>query len=144
MTDKSNIGVALTKCYYCNKNDRILMNTRLTPTKARQVETAHGKVIDMEPCNECSDLMKKGIILLTIDPEKSSPSWEKESIPNPYRTGGFFVVTEDFCKRVFPPVMFEWARKHRFMYIEHKAAEGMGLFQQVMENTGIEGASDEG
>ena len=88
----------------------------------------HGKVIDMTPCNKCTDLMKQGIILITIDPDKSEPGWNRASMPNPYRTGGWFVVRDEAVERFAPSELAEWAKKHRFMFIEHQAAERVGLF----------------
>lgn len=125
---KPEIGVALTKCYFCNEDDTIVMNTRLTEHMAKKVEDMHGKVINMDPCNECKEYMKQGIILLTIDPEKSDPDWNEDQFPNPYRTGGFFVVKEDFLDRILQPSMFEWAKKNRFLFIEHEMADKLGLF----------------
>lgn len=55
-----NLGVALTKCFFCNKDDAIILNTKLTPFFANRVKEAHGKVISMDPCNKCRDFMKMG------------------------------------------------------------------------------------
>lgn len=92
--------VALTKCYFCNKDHQVLLSTR-PHTFNRKVAEAHGKVIDMSPCNECEAFMKRGIILITIDHAKSEQDWNKERMSNPYRTGGWFVITEDAFKRIF-------------------------------------------
>lgn len=130
MPDAENrIGVALTRCYYCGEGDRIVLNTRLTPEHARRVEEMHDKVIDMDPCQKCKDLMSQGIIIITIDSEKSGEGWEKSDTPNPHRTGGFFVLTEEACGRFMPPELFDWAMKHRFMFMEHEGAENLGLFE---------------
>jgi len=126
---KPELGVALTKCYFCGENDTIVMNTRLTKHMAEKVEELNGKVIHMNPCNKCQGYMKQGIILLTFDPHQSDPNWNEDPMPNPYRTGGFFVVTEEFLSRILQPEMFEWAKKHRFMFIEHEAAGKLGLFE---------------
>jgi len=125
---KPELGVALTKCYFCGKDDTIVMNTKLTEKMAKKVEGMHGKVINMDPCPECKGYMEKGIILLTIDEDKSEPGWNEDSMPNPYRTGGFFVLKDEACERFMSPDMFEWAKKNRFLFIEHEAAKALGLF----------------
>jgi hypothetical protein len=85
--------------------------------------------------------MKKGIILITIDDAKSGEDWNKPPLrneerqgwmPNPYRTGGWLVITDDAAKRMFPQ-MADWAIKHRFMFIEHEAAKMIGLFDATPE-----------
>src|ERR1043165_3388894 len=121
--------VALTKCYFCLKDDKLLLNTR--PDKFnKHVAEAHGCVVDMDPCVECKKHMQDGIILISIDPEKSEPGWNKERIPNPYRTGGWWVIKEHAVKRMFNDHggALAFALEHRWMFIDHKAAEQTGLF----------------
>jgi hypothetical protein len=143
------LGVALTKCYYCGEGDRIVLNKLLTPSMAAKVEKMNGCVMDMKPCQKCASFMKQGIILLTIDSEKSEPGWNKppsmdqgdpiyrrpserrQFMPNPYRTGGFFVLKDEAIERLLGPgPMLDHAKKHRFMFIEHRAAEDLGFFAQ--------------
>jgi hypothetical protein len=130
-----NFEPALTKCYFCNEASTILIHKR-----GKSLKELDGKVVNMEPCPKCIEYMKLGVILITIDDAKSgAPSspdfhWSKEKMPNPYRTGGFFVVSEDFIKRVFnPPELVAQVLKHRFSFIEHEAAEKLGLFQHVSQ-----------
>ena len=100
----------------------------IEPYLMKKVQEMHGKVVDMAPCPKCEALMKQGIILLTFDPELSDKGWEKEAMPNPYRTGGFFVVTEDACKNLFNEKMFAYVQQRRWVFIEHEIAEEIGLF----------------
>lgn len=150
MRDNKRLAVALTKCYFCGESGDIVIGKQFVsgPDKS-MVEKMDGHVLNMEPCSKCTELMKKGIILITIDNAKSEPGWDKPKpmvmkkswdrqyevpgIPNPYRTGGWFVVTEDYLRRAFDnvPEMVEWAAKHRFLFVEHEAAELMGLFKAV-------------
>lgn len=52
-------------------------------------------VWDYEPCEECKGHMTRGIILISVDESKSDDK------NNPYRTGGWCVVSDDAIKRVF-------------------------------------------
>lgn len=134
------LGVALTKCYFCGGDNSILLNKILVPEMKGKVESCHGKIVDMTPCPSCEKMMKMGVILITFDPEKSEPGWNRPSphateeerrrfMPNPYRTGGFFVVRDEFIQRVFQPdEIAGWALKNRWMFIEHEAAVRMNLF----------------
>lgn len=129
MDDKT-FEVALTKCYFCGESHELLMNRVLTRSAAKKIKEMHGKVLDMSPCNKCEDLMKRGVILITIDNEKSSPGWNRDKFPNPYRTGGFFVLKDEAIRQaIHPESMSEWALKYRWMFIEDEAARMMGLFE---------------
>lgn len=107
MSATPDFEVALLKCFFCGDDSEIVLNTRLTPRDAANVRAMHQKVAHMEPCNKCKDLMKQGVILLTIDVKKSDPNWNrppsgderKNWMPNPYRTGGFFVLTDNGIRR---------------------------------------------
>ena len=168
---ENNLGVALTKsaCKLCGKveDDTIILNKVLTKHMAKKVEEMHGKVLDFmpEPCDECKSYMEQGILLISIDEEKTVASHQEEvtslehSIAdaerktwssvrtnqikemkdllahirnnltyNPWRTGGIFVVTEDFVTRAFPEKLVDAVIKKRASFISHEVATGMGLF----------------
>jgi len=94
MYGESGFGVALTKCFYCNEDSDIVLNTRLTKHMAEKVEGMHGKVINKNPCSKCEGYMKQGIIVISIDGEKS-----KGDMDNPYRMGGFYVMSADGVRK---------------------------------------------
>ena len=129
--------VALTKCYFCGESDKILLAKTYNRTKngmepVHDLKPFHGKVVDMEPCQKCADYMKQGIILIGIDEAKSTPGWNKEKIPNPYRTGPFLVVKEEAIDH-FPlrgkgaDNIRGFAKKYRFMFVEHEVLEKLGI-----------------
>lgn len=127
-------NVALTKCFYCGGDDRILLATRYRSdgSPVQDLGHAHGAVIDMEPCNKCRELMGLGVIFLTIDEKKSPPGWNSERIPSPFRTGGFFVVKDDAVRRIINATsLADWAIQHRWMFIEHEVAERLGFFRMA-------------
>lgn len=125
--NRPNKGVGMTLCYYCGKPNAVVLDRHIV-NHSTQIGMIHNKVVDMQPCSECEDYMKQGILLITIDDEKSPPEWDKQAMPNPYRTGGFFVVTEEACKRCLPDDLYNWASVMRWMFIAHDAAEAIGLF----------------
>lgn len=129
------IGVALVKeaCPVCAKtfDGPIVMNTKLTKPQADNVKEMHGKTVGFlgEPCDKCKGFMEKGIIIVTIDPDKT------EDKRNPYRTGGFFVVREEFVERLIEDRnMLDDVMKRRVMMIDHKMAEHLGLFELAKQN----------
>lgn len=161
-------AIALTKCFFCLGSNEILIQRKNINFTDRRIERLNGHVVNMHPCSKCKELMKQGVILITIDDEKSGKDWNKPPadcpacngagyidqwsnrrceackgdgkgghsfIPDPYRTGGFFVLKDDAIRRAIHPAdMAEWALKYRWMFIEHKAAEMMGLFAIAKAN----------
>lgn len=139
------LHVALTKCFYCGEDDRILLATKYHHTKdgmqpVKDLQPLHNKIIDMEPCRKCADWMEQGIILLGIDSAKSEPNWNKPPapnaitgkqehwLPNPWRSGTFSVVKEEAFRRMVPDkAMQEFALKRRFMFMEEEAMVMMGI-----------------
>ena len=129
--------VALTKCFFCGEDNDILLHRSL-----KDISECHGKVVHMNPCSKCAELMQQGVLLITIDDEKSDRDWnipptdKKEArnwMPNPYRTGGFFVIRDEAIQRILDSQMASFATEHRWMFIEHAAAEAIGLFDSVSD-----------
>lgn len=129
MDNDDNFAVSMTRCFYCLEDNMIVLNTLLTMKNANTVRSMSGKVIDMTPCSKCDDLMKQGVILITFDPKQSDPEWYKSNFPNPYRTGGFFVVKDDAMRRIITDKrVLDFALKQRWVFIEHEVGEKLGLF----------------
>lgn len=136
MGEKLPWAVALTKCFFCGGDGNIIIPRTLTQKVANSVEEMHGKVVDMNPCNKCKELMKQGVILITFDPAKSEKDWNKHGpVPNPYRTGGFFVVKDEAVRRIFNDEggATAFALKYRWIFIEHAVAVQLGLFEHRTE-----------
>ena len=119
--ETNNFGVALIRCFFCGKDKGLIMNTLLTSKAAKAVKECNGKVIDLEPCNECKELMRQGVMLFEIEKVPDDPS------QRPKRTGRMAVVKdsafdnfpdEDFKKQVL---------ERRFGFIQSELWELMGL-----------------
>lgn len=129
--------VALTKCFYCGEDNELVLHKRLG-----DVSQLQGKVTSMNPCSKCQEFMEKGVILIGIDDAKSENGWNippdkgsqaaKENwMPNPYRSGDFIVMKEEALDRVInSPEMVAWAKKHRWIFIEHSALVHMGAVKE--------------
>lgn len=88
MDDKSYVGMAT--CFVCGKPKHILLDRRMKDSLPREA------CYDREPCDECKGYIKQGVILISVkDGEKSD---------NPYRTGGWCVITKEAFSRMFPDV----------------------------------------
>jgi len=108
--EKSYVGMA--NCFFCNKPSMILIDRRLRNTLPMNVG-----VIDMTPCSECRSYMDKGVILISIKDDTKEEDM-KGPQPNPYRTGGWVVMTDEAVERLFPTEFSKAAIKMRFMFIE--------------------------
>ena len=125
--NRNKLGLAITKCFYCgNDKNQIIMNTHLTEKAAEEVEKMHGKVVDMEPCDECKKYMGLGIICISCkndDPE--------------YRTGGWAVISEDGFKKLgnaMDKELYEQILKQRFCMIQDEVWDRLGLPRGVEIN----------
>lgn len=121
MNNNNNLGVAIPTCFFCGRDkNEIIMNNTLTPFHKRKVEEDHGKYIDFQPCSECAEYMKQGIILVSIrDGEKSK---------NPYRTGNYAVVKEEAIKNwIEDKDLAKRICQVRFCFIEDTTWDKIGL-----------------
>lgn len=122
MQDKK-LGIALTKCYFCGKDDKIVMNTRLTTYFANKVEKMNGKVIDKEPCDECKKLMKMGVMLISV----------KDDDPE-YRTGSIAVIKDEAIKKIFQKEEEETLLKMRCGFISDSLWDAIGIPRENIDN----------
>ena len=105
--------VAMPKCYWCMKDKGgILLHTR-----GKDISEIHGKAIDKEPCDECKALMEQGVILISVKDEE-------EGSENPYRTGGWWVITLEAFNRIFEGLDTD---KQRVYFIPDNVCDKIGL-----------------
>lgn len=108
--------VALMQCFYCMKDKGVLLHKRLAPV------LPHRMCVDHEPCDECAGYMQQGVILISVDESKTTDK------KNPWRTGGWVVVRDDFIRRVFnPPELVEHVLTKRVAFMPDDAWCMLGL-----------------
>lgn len=116
-----NFEVALVRCWFCGEEKGLIMNRRLTKKAAQQIREAHGRAIDLEPCNGCKKLMEQGVMLFEIVKVPANP----QDLPE--RTGRMAVVRdsafENFPDRDFANQVLE----RRFGFIQAEFWDAMGL-----------------
>lgn len=134
MKNEQRFPVALLKCFLCGGDGDIIIGKRATsaPEGESKVEKMHGKIMHTEPCGKCKEYMKQGVIIITIDPEKSG-----DKIEDAWRTGGWFVVKENAVKRMAEVSTDEGKKainqaiSKRVLFMAHDIAETLGLFDLV-------------
>lgn len=124
------VNPMLTVCFFCqeDKNEIILWGQLNAEQRkalgAHNGCAPHKLCIDRAPCNKCKEYMAQGIILISVDEEKSA-----KDINNPWRSGAWLVVKEDAVKRfgIEPPELLEDILTKRVAFIPDDAWDKLGL-----------------
>lgn len=135
--DNDWVGMGL--CYYCNKPKEVLLHRRMSKTLPREA------VYNVEPCHECAALMDQGILLISVkdgemeneerkrkvhnQAQRSLPERKRTPyIDNPYRTGGWCVVTDDLMRRMLKPgELLDTILQQRVCFMPDKVWDHIGL-----------------
>ena len=142
MTEKSHVGMA--RCFFCGKEDQILLETRFDPATGhlRQTLPRDCGVVNMIPCHECEGYMKQGILLMSVRAgemnvvEKERYDHEiamkgerhpRPFIPNPFRTGGWCVVKQEAVERMLVEPLLSQVLRCRWCFVEDDVWNAVGL-----------------
>ena len=134
LSEKHGLNPSITTCFYCGKDAGIILPGLAGEKMAKQMGHSDGQmpmhcgVIDMTPCSECEDFMKKGVILIGVkDGEEGSD--------NPYRTGEFFVVKDRFIEDLLEnnDKLKDTVLKQRFVFMPQAVMEMCGLIDKKGE-----------
>lgn len=120
ISEKHGLNPTVPVCFFCLKEkNEVLLLGRLRG----DLEAPHKAVFDYEPCDECAGFMDKGIILISVDPEKTLSDKD-----NPYRTGGWCVVKSEAISRwPLPEQSIVNILKKRVAFIEDELWDKIGL-----------------
>ena len=131
---KHGVNPAIPLCFLCNepKNEVILAGYMGGKEAPKNV------VWDKVPCDKCKKLMRKGVILISMDEAKS-----KGKEDNPYRTGGWVTVTDDFITRVFTPETATAILARRVAFMSDEVWDKLGMPRGPVEGVPSELPDDE-
>lgn len=135
---KHGLNPTLTTCYYCNEPaDLLLVGSQTKRFKELGLASSDGEmkmnigVIDARPCAKCQDYMQQGVILISMrDGEESEMETAKHEkrLANPYRTGGWIVVREEYIRRVIDsPILTRQILRQRVCFVPDSAWDKIGL-----------------
>ncbi len=135
------VNPMLMNCFYCDKPSGIALLGEIRSDVKRGLAEAgapvgedgsaprQGVVLDMEPCRDCMKYMGIGIIVISVDEEKS------DDLKNPWRTGGWCVMSEDWARRlVKPPELLESILNRRVAFIPDAVWDRLGLPRSSQES----------
>lgn len=114
-TEKSYVGMY--NCFYCNEPAGVVLDRRLQDTLPKNIG-----VINHEPCSKCAALMKQGVLLISVDESKI------DDPKNPWRSGGWCVVTDACIRRmVTPESLATQILKHRVAFVPDEMWDALEL-----------------
>jgi CRISPR/Cas system-associated protein Cas10 (large subunit of type III CRISPR-Cas system) len=117
LSEKHGVNPSVTVCYLCGAEMGIALVGRL-----KGDAQAPRRIFDHHACDECKAHMQQGIILISIDIDRSPDQ------KNPYRTGGFAVVKESAIREmVQPPELMETICRKRVAFICNETWVALGL-----------------
>lgn len=119
LSPKHGLNPSIEVCYFCGKDKNSIAMLGLLPKDEKAPTRA---CYNREPCDECAEYMKDGVIILSADSAKTVN-------PNiPYRTGGFAVVKEDVVKRIIKDAaILSRVLEVRMMFLDSEAWKAIGL-----------------
>jgi hypothetical protein len=112
------LNPSINVCLFCGteKNELIL------PGRLKGDKKAPMKAVwDTQPCDTCRTHMKRGIMLICVDPEKTT------NRKNPYRTGAMVVVTEEYVQRILDEDTAKNLIKCRMSFVPQDVWVQLGL-----------------
>jgi len=119
LSKERGVDPILSQCFICLKDKNEIILAGAAGSRIRENAGAHPDArslcFNKEPCDECKKFMEQGIILISV---KAGSDHE-----NPYRTGGWCVVTEEFAKRV----LLNYDVNNRVAFVEDEAWDKIGL-----------------
>jgi len=89
VSEKHGVNPSMMVCFYCQETYAIALLGKL-PGDA---EAPRQAVYDRTPCPKCQEWMTKGVIMISVRDSDYGSS-------NPYRTGGWVVLTDDAVRRI--------------------------------------------
>lgn len=121
LSPKHGVNPSIGLCFFCQKAKEVLLFGRMK----EDAQAPHAVVTNMEPCSECADLMKQGIILISANP------FMTDDKANPWRSGSWCVVRVEAVERWKEAGMDEAVvdsiLEHRFGFIEDAVWDLIGL-----------------
>jgi len=117
VSERHGVNPSVMLCFYCQESMGVALMGRIKGDKQAPREA----VFDHEPCDTCKGHMEKGIILISVRNED-------EGNENPYRTGGWVVITDEAIERMIEPEdVRQSILTRRIAFVPDAAWEMLGL-----------------
>jgi hypothetical protein len=127
LSPKYGVNPSVMQCFFCGDAKGVAIPGRIHKKNkegritATDVEAPHQAVWDMEPCDDCRELMKLGIMFVSVKDGEQGKD-------NPYRTGSLAVLKEDAVERMISnPDLVKVLKEKRFAFIEDHVWDKLGI-----------------
>lgn len=119
LSRKHGVNPSVMLCFFCNEPAGVALLGR----RPDDTEAPRQAVFDKTPCEKCKAYMEQGVILISVDEQKSAGDLE-----NPYRTGGWVVVKDELVRRIVQPAaLAESILRSRVAFVPDDAWDKLGL-----------------
>ena len=118
MENNCNVGVSMTKCFWCGKETGIRIYEK--DSDSEDVKYIFG---GYEPCDECKAKMEKGFTIIEAE-EHPLVSAQPEIQKGVYPTGSLWVIDREAAAKVFSPEVV----KKDTVFISKDIAKEIGLY----------------
>ncbi len=130
LSERYAVNPSVEQCFVCGQDVGVVLFGRLRGDREAPRRVCFGpNSPNSRPCRECEKYMKMGVILISVDESKS------EDMMNPFRTGGWVVVGENFIKRTFKSKeLVDAILKYRMAFVSDSAWGVLGLPREKDED----------
>ena len=97
LSPQHGVNPSVEQCFVCMKDVGVVLFGKMKGDAEAPRQVCLGP--SSPPCTECQGHMEKGVIIISVR-DGEEPEEDNVGNWNPYRTGGWCVVTDDFIKRV--------------------------------------------
>jgi len=117
LSPKHGVNPAIPLCFYCGeKKNMVILAGKLGPDDRPAPQDCGW---DHEPFDRCKKWMERGVILISVR--------DGEQGDNPYRTGGWVVVTDSLIRKFAKPDMVDNILRQRVCFMPDEVWDHLGL-----------------
>jgi hypothetical protein len=116
LSQKHGVNPSVMLCFVCNESYGVALLGKLRG----DAEAPRQGVYERTPCAKCKDLMKRGVVLISVR--------DGEETDTPYRTGGWCVVRDEAIARMITtPELRDVTLHKRLAFVPDAVWDALGL-----------------
>lgn len=98
VSPKYGVNPTIPVCFFCGKPKNEIALMGKMGGRSEDLEAPRNMVLDYEPCDECKEMMSKGVALIVVSdkqPEDKRPSMTAQGDQKVYPLGGMLVIKSE-------------------------------------------------
>lgn len=103
VSPKYGVNPTIPVCFFCGKPKNEIALMGKMGGRGEDLEAPRNMVIDYEPCDECKEMMSKGVALIVVSdkqPEDKRPPMTAQGDQKVYPLGGMLVIKSEAFSRM--------------------------------------------